>query len=123
MAKSIAVVGASSNRRKFGNKCVRAYQKLGYHVFPVHPTETQIEGLPAFPTVLAIPEDSIDIASVYLPESAALGTLPELAQKRIGQVWFNPGADSPAVIEHARKIGLNAVVGCSIVAVGAMPDE
>jgi predicted CoA-binding protein len=123
MPKSIAVIGASSHRRKFGNKCVRAYQKLGYQVFPVHPTESMIEGMPAFPSVLHIPQDSLDVASIYLPETAALSVLPELARKSIGQVWFNPGADSPAVIAEARKLGLNAVVGCSIVAVGDMPDE
>ena len=123
MPKSIAVVGASSNRRKFGNKCVRAYQKLGYHVFPVHPTETMIEGLPAFRSVLDITQDSIDIASIYLPEAAALAVLPELATKQFGQVWFNPGADSPAVLAEAQRLGVPATVGCSIVAVGAMPDE
>ncbi len=123
MPKSIAVLGASSNRRKFGNKCVRAYQKLGYRVFPVHPTESMIEGVPTFPSVLDIPEPSIDIASIYLPEAVALKVLPELARKSIGQVWFNPGADAPEVLAEAHRLGLNAVVGCSIVAVGAMPDE
>jgi predicted CoA-binding protein len=122
VAGSIAVVGASSNRRKFGNKCVRAYQKLGYLVYPVHPTESEIEGLRAYPSIPEVPDETIDIASIYLPEAAALAVLPQLTQKRIGQVWLNPGADHPAVVAEARSLGLNVVVGCSIVAVGAMPD-
>ena len=123
MPRSIAVLGASPSRRKFGNKCVRAYQKLGYQVFPVHPTEATVEGLPAFKSVLDIPHQSLDIASVYLPEAVALAVLPELAQKAIGQVWFNPGADAPAVLELAKQLGLKVVTGCSIVAVGDMPDD
>ena len=123
MPRSIAVLGASSVRRKFGNKCVRAYHKLGYRVFPVNPTEATVEGLPAFKSVLDIPLPILDIASIYLPEAVALKVLPELAQKTVGEVWFNPGADAPAVLELARSLGLNAVVGCSIVAVGDMPDD
>ncbi len=123
MPRSIAVLGASPIRRKFGNKCVRAYSRLGYHVYPIHPTETTIEGLPAFPSILNVPSDAIDIASIYLPEVVALKVLPELAQKQIGQVWFNPGADAPAVLAEAKRLGLNAVIGCSIVAVGDMPDD
>jgi len=121
--RSIAVLGASPIRRKFGNKCVRAYSRLGYQVYPIHPTETTIEGLPAFPSILNVPSDAIDIASIYLPEAVALKVLPELAQKQIGQVWFNPGADAPAVLAEAKRLGLNAVIGCSIVAVGDMPDD
>ena len=41
----IAVIGASNNREKFGNKCVRAYLMKGHEVFPVNPKEEKIEGL------------------------------------------------------------------------------
>lgn len=123
MPRSIAVLGASSNRRKYGNKCVRAYLNLGYHVYPINPNESIIEGLPAFKSVTDIPQSSLDIASIYLPESVALHVLPELARKQIDQVWFNPGADAPAVLAEARRLGLNVVTGCSIIAVGSMPDD
>ena len=52
---NIAVVGASSARHKFGNKCVRAYAEAGWNVYPIHPTETEIEGLPAYPEVARVP--------------------------------------------------------------------
>ena len=50
-----------------------------------------------------------------------MDALDEVAKKGIGEVWFNPGADSPAVVERARALGLTAVVACSIVGVGADP--
>jgi hypothetical protein len=52
---SIAVIGASADRRKFGNKCVRAFLSAGWTVYPIHPTETIVEGRPVFRTVAEVP--------------------------------------------------------------------
>ena len=65
---TIAVIGASSDRAKFGNKCVRAYAQRGYQVYPVNPKEATIEGWSAFKSVLDIPGE-IDRVSIYLPPS------------------------------------------------------
>jgi hypothetical protein len=46
--KTVAVIGASPNRAKWGNKAVRAFQSQGYTVHPVHPAHDQVEGLPCF---------------------------------------------------------------------------
>ena len=43
--KTVAIIGASSDRAKFGNKAVRAFQQQGCAVYPVNPKETEIEGL------------------------------------------------------------------------------
>jgi hypothetical protein len=43
--KSVAILGASADRSKYGNKAVRAYQQQGYTVFPINPKESEIEGL------------------------------------------------------------------------------
>ena len=52
---TIAILGASANRAKFGNKAVRAYRSQGYDVFPVHPSADVIEGLPVFRSVADVP--------------------------------------------------------------------
>lgn len=126
-AKTVAVVGANSDRRKFGNKAVRAHRLAGFAVFPVHPTETVVEGLTAYPSVKDIPVDHLDRVTVYLPPPVGVRVMPEVAAKSVGEVWLNPGADGPEVIAKARELGLTVVTGCSIVAVGAnphqMPDE
>jgi predicted CoA-binding protein len=118
---TIAVVGASPDRRKFGNKCVRAYVRAGYTVFPVHPTATEVEGLPAYRTVADVPADRLDRVSVYLPPAVGVAAMGDIAKKPIGELWLNPGADAPDVVAEAERLGLPVVRGCSIVDLGLSP--
>ncbi len=121
MGKVVAVIGASSDRSKFGNKAVRAYLHQGYTVVPIHPKETQVEGLKAYPSVRDVP-GHIDLASMYVPPSVGQSLLDEIAAKGITEVWFNPGAESPAVIARARALNLTPVVACSILGMGEEPS-
>src|SRR5690349_13944684 len=61
--KTVAVIGASSNRDKFGNKALRAFEKRGYRVIPINPTEATVEGHRTFKSVMDVPEN-IDMATV-----------------------------------------------------------
>ncbi len=117
----IAIIGASRDRHKYGNKALRAFRSQGYTVVPINPNETEIEGERAWPNVQAYP-GPIDEATVYVPEEAGLRVMADLAAKGVGRVWLNPGADAPAVVARAREVGLQAVVACSIVAMGAEPE-
>ena len=120
MEKSIAVIGASADHAKFGNKAVRAYLKKGWKVFPVNPKEKQLEGLQCFPAVEAIPE-KIDAVSVYLPPAIGIGLLKGIQRKNPGIVYFNPGAESEEIKKNAGELGINAVFACSIRAIGEDP--
>jgi predicted CoA-binding protein len=120
MAKTVAVVGASSDRRKFGNKALRAFQAEGYHVIPINPHEREVEGIPAYASVLDVPE-RIDMATVYVQPEVGLGLLPEFQQKQIAEIWLNPGADSDELLTEARRRKLNVIAACSIVAIGRSP--
>jgi predicted CoA-binding protein len=122
MKPSVAVVGASSDRRKFANKAVRAYLAAGYEVFPVHPTETTVEGQPVYRSVTDIPRATLDRVSVYLPPAVGLTVLDGFAARPVGEVYLNPGADAPEVVAKAKQLGLNVVTGCSVIAAGARPD-
>ena len=113
----IAIIGASRDRRKFGNRALRAFRQQGYTVVPINPHEVEIEGERVYPDVLAYP-GSIDEATVYLPESAGVAVMADLAAKGVGRVWLNPGADAPAVVARAREVGIEPVVACSILAMG-----
>ncbi len=120
--KTIAIIGASTDRRKFGNKAVRAYLQRGYQVFPVNPRATEVEGLPAFPSISAVPVRP-DEVSVYLPPAVVLKVLPEIAAKGCDQLWLNPGSESPEVLAEAQRLGLNVIQACSIVGVGLSPGK
>lgn len=120
---TIAVIGASPNRSKFGNKCVRAYSARGYTVFPVHPTAKEVEGLRAYPSIVDVPVEYLDRISVYLPARVGLTALDGIAKKPAREVWLNPGADDPVVVDRARALGIPIVLGCSIVDVGVSPSD
>ena len=120
---TIAIIGASSDRAKFGNKCVRAYAQRGYHVYPINPKDATIEGWSAFKSILDLPVDAVDRVSIYLPPEITVKVLDEVATKQAAEVWLNPGSDAPEVLEKARRLGLNAIQGCSIVAIGISPEE
>ena len=121
---TVAILGASTDRSKYGNKAVRAFLARGYTVYPVNPKGGEIEGLAAFTSLAAIPADvKLDRVSVYLPPAIGLKTLPEIAARKPGELWLNPGSDSDELVEAAEKQGLNVIQACSIVAVGMSPHD
>ena len=117
---TVAVIGASTDRRKFGNKALRSFREQGYKVIPIHPTEVEVEGEKAYRSVLDYPE-AIDEATLYVHADAGLRVVEEIARKGIPVVWLNPGADDPEVVVKAQMLGLNPRVACSILAIGDSP--
>jgi hypothetical protein len=120
MSKRVAVIGASSDRRKFGNKAVRAFLRLGYEVFPVHPHERTIEGLTAWRSVGEIP-GPIDMVTFYVPPRIGIELLEEVAAVKPAEVWFNPGSEDDRLVARARALGLDPILACSVVAAGESP--
>src|SRR5262245_1718761 len=121
--KTVAVVGASVHRQKFGNKAVRAFAAQGFRVFPIHPTATQIEGHAAYRSVLDVPVTKLDRVTLYVPPKVGVGLLDDIARKLDGELWINPGAESDELFEKATKLGMHAVFACSILAVGMDPGD
>ncbi len=122
MAKTVAVIGASNNRRKYGNRALRAYRNQGYAVIPINPHQRTVEGLAAYPSVLDVP-GPIDIATFYVPPDIGESVIDAVARKGIGEVWLNPGSESDALIAKARSLGIQPIVACSIIAIGERPDD
>jgi predicted CoA-binding protein len=118
--KTVAVIGASSNRGKFGNKALRAFEHQGYRVIPINPKEAEVEGHKAYPSVLDVP-GKIDLATVYVPGAVGVKVMDDLAKKGIAEVWLNPGADDRPVVDRARALGLKTIVACSIIGIGESP--
>lgn len=120
--KTVAVIGASSNREKFGNKALRAFEHQGYRVIPINPTESEVEGHKTYASVLDVP-GTLDMATVYVPPRAGVKVMEELAKKGVGEVWLNPGADGDEVVARARALGLKTVQACSIIGIGDSPSR
>jgi len=120
MAKRVAVVGASSDRSKFGNKALRAFRAEGHTVIPINPNEREVEGLKTYASVLDVPE-AIDMATVYVQPEVGQQLLAEFEQKKIPEIWINPGAESDDLVAEAKRRQLNIIQACSIVAIGRSP--
>jgi predicted CoA-binding protein len=120
--KTVAIIGASNDRRKYGNKAVRAHLQQGYTVYPVNPRETTIEGLQCYPSISDVPVRPQRV-SVYVPPPVLLKILPEIAAKGCDELWLNPGTESPEVLAEAARLGLNVVQACSILGVGVSPEN
>lgn len=118
--KTVAIIGASTDRAKFGNKAVRAFQQKGYTVYPVNPKEAEVEGLPAFKSVRDVPVRP-HMISVYLPPPVLLKTLPDIAARGCDELWLNPGTESDEVLAEAERLGLRFIGACSIVGIGVSP--
>jgi predicted CoA-binding protein len=118
-AKAFGVVGASTNRVKYGNKVLRCYLQKGLRAVPVNPKEKTIEGLAAVADLRDLPED-VKAISVITPPAVTEQVVEAAIAKGIEQVWMQPGAESAKAIERAEKAGLN-VIGdgsCILVALG-----
>ena len=124
--RRVAVIGASNDRRKFGNKAVRAFLRAGYRVSPVNPRlaavgET-VEECTTYATVLDIPHD-IDLGTLYLPPVIGQAVVQAIAEKKIPELWVNPGAESADLVDDANARGIVVREHCSIVAIGQSPVD
>lgn len=116
----VAIIGASGDRAKYGNKAVRSYVAKGHEVYPVNPNETEVEGLKAYASVQDIPE-SIDRVLLYVPPQVGITVLDNIAEKGTGEVFVNPGAGSAELLARGEELRLNLVEACAIVAIGDSP--
>jgi hypothetical protein len=107
---SVAIIGASNDRRKFGNKAVRAFAQKGFTVYPINLREDVIEGLKAYKSVLDLPEVP-DAANFYVSPSVGIKVIEEVAAKGIKQALLNPGTESDDLIARAEELGVTPVPG------------
>jgi predicted CoA-binding protein len=114
-----AVVGASRQRRKYGNKVLRCYLQHGFEVFPVNPNAREVEGLATAPSLLDLPKP-VRAVSVITPPGVTEDIVEHLPDSGASCVWMQPGAESDSAVERAEDLGLTVIAGgpCVLVALG-----
>jgi predicted CoA-binding protein len=117
--KPHAVVGASRDRTKYGNKVLRAYLQNERVVYPVNPTADEVEGLKAYASLAELPE-AVHGLSIITPPRVTESVIEEAVRLGIQHVWMQPGAESDAAIKLAEQSGMNLIAGgsCVLVALG-----
>ncbi|NLV71072.1 MAG: CoA-binding protein [Actinobacteria bacterium] len=121
MDKSIVIVGASTDRSKYGNKAVRAFVEGGWTVYPVNPSADEVEGLPSYPSIADVPEP-VHRISMYVPPKVGRSMLPDIVKKAPQEFFLNPGSDDEDLVKEAKALGLDPIQACSIVNIGLRPD-
>ncbi|KAF9114168.1 hypothetical protein BGX27_011524 [Mortierella sp. AM989] len=120
--QKFAVVGASTNRTKFGNKVLRWYIDNGYTVVPVNPKEKTIESLSCVPNLTSLPGNPSDYhVSVITPPTATKSILEEAHKNGIQRVWLQPDVESPEALTFAKEAGIKILAGGPCVLVNGIP--
>jgi predicted CoA-binding protein len=117
---SVAVIGASRERQKYGNRAVRAYLRQGWTVYPVNPNEPEVEGIKTFARIGDIPA-AVDRATLYVQPEVGQRLLAEIKAKGVKELFVNPGAESEELMAEAERLGLDAIYACAIVDIGERP--
>lgn len=114
-----AVVGASADRAKYGNKVLRCYLQNGRIAFPVNPSADEIEGVRVFANLRSIPE-KVHAVSIITPPPVTERIVEEAGELGIGHVWMQPGAESAKAIRRAKELGINVIASgaCVLVVLG-----
>jgi predicted CoA-binding protein len=115
--KRFAVVGASRDREKYGNKVLRAYMQNNLEAVPVNPSGSEIEGLTAYPVLAQVP-GQIDGISIITQPKITEQVVAQAVSLGIKNIWMQPGAESPSAVAIAENSGANVIAGgpCLLVA-------
>ena len=114
-----AVVGASRDRSKYGNKVLRVYQQNNRPAFPVNPNEGEIEGVSAYPDLASLPEPVHGI-SIITPPKVTEEIVEQAGELGIKTIWMQPGSENEAALSRAGELGMNVIAGgpCLLVVLG-----
>ena len=106
--KTWAVVGATNNTEKFGYKIFKVMVDSGIEVYPVNTGVTEILGKKCYPKLADLPSKP-DAVNVVVPPKVGEMILRECAELGIKNIWLQPGADAPQVVQLAEELGLSVV--------------
>jgi predicted CoA-binding protein len=118
-SRAFAVIGASNNREKFGNKVLRCYISHKRVVYPIHPIEKEVEHIKCLKSVAELPE-TVESISIVTPPLLTEKIIGQAITKGIKNIWMQPGASSQAAIEKCIKNGINVIADgpCILVELG-----
>lgn len=112
-ATTIALVGATDNPSKYGHTIYHDLKRKGYRVVPVNPRRETVGGDRAYATVGDLPEPPT-VVNFVIPPRFALHVLRQCLDHGFMNVWLQPGAESPEVLEFIQANGFNYLANACI---------
>ena len=98
----IALVGASNNPKKYGNKILLDLVSKGYNVVPINSKEDTIAGTKSYKNILDLKEPP-SIINFVVPPSVGLQITKELVENNYDNFWYQPGAESEEISSFLNK--------------------
>ena len=111
--KSVAVVGASRDRGKYGNIVYRRLRDLGVKVYAVNPSTGTVEGDPSYPDLGSLPE-KVEGAVVIVPPPQTEKVVRDAEAAGIRSIWMQPGAESEEAVAFCRRSGMCVIANVCI---------
>ncbi|KAI0293230.1 NAD(P)-binding protein [Russula brevipes] len=105
-----AVVGASKDQSKYGTKVLQWYLARNLTVTPVHPKESELEGVNTVPNLTDLPAPTETSVSIITNAKVTLGLLQQAKELNIPALWLQPGAEDDAVKNYIHANGLEGKV-------------
>jgi predicted CoA-binding protein len=111
--KKFAVIGATNNPEKYGNRIFKNLTKRGYEVYPVNPNLKEIEGVKCYPTLSDVPV-RVDVVDFVVPPNVTESILKECKKLGLDNIWLQPGSESDAAITYCRDNNFKVVYGTCV---------
>ena len=106
--KKFAVVGATDNPEKYGNRIVKNLKSRGYEVYPVNPKLKEVEGLECFSSLADLPCE-VDVIDFVVPPKVAEEILMQCKELNLDRIWLQPGSESETVLDFCRSNNMKVV--------------
>ena len=103
-----AIVGASEDTRKFGNRIYRDLKCAGYEVYGVNPNASSVDGDPVYPTLADLPVKPA-VADIVVPSWVGRRIADDAIRAGIDIFWLQPGAESDELIAYSESLGLGVI--------------
>lgn len=110
---TIAVVGATDNREKYGSVIYRDLKRKGYRVLAVNPGRDTVDGDPAYATVADLPVEP-DIIDLVVPPSEGVKVVGQALDIGYDRIWVQPGAENPELLTILQEEGVEYLADACI---------
>ena len=116
--KTVVVLGASQKPDRYAFMAMERLQKHGYKAIPVNPALTEVLGEQCYPSIRDVPHP-IDTVTMYLGAERSTPLINDIIQAKPRRIIFNPGTENDALVKAAEDAGIEVVIGCTLVMLGA----
>lgn len=113
----IAVIGVSSDQKKWGRRIYEELKSVGFDVYPINPKHRKINGNVCYPTLNALPEKP-DVVITVVPPKVTEQIIKECKNLGIGKVWMQPGSESEESINFCKNNNIKVIYNVCFVVDG-----